>query len=83
MTKGRQRQIAALRSNDLARRAAAGWNDQTEAHLHQLWKEGHSARAIAGILNERYPTVFTVNAIIGKAHRLGLKPRPSPIRRRT
>lgn len=51
------------------------WNDETIARLGALWDEGHSTAEIGRRLG------VTKNAVVGKAHRLNLKPRPSPIRR--
>jgi len=51
------------------------WNDERVAALQRLWAQGLSASQIA----ERLGNV-TRNAVIGKAHRLGLASRPSPIR---
>ncbi len=50
------------------------WTDQTVSTLRILWDEGHSTADIG----RRMDT--TKNAIIGKAHRLELPARPSPIR---
>ena len=50
------------------------WTDQTVAILRLLWSEGHSTAEIG----RRMDT--TKNAIVGKAHRLKLPARPSPIR---
>ena len=50
------------------------WTDQTVAILRLLWSEGHSTAEIG----RRMGT--TKNAIVGKAHRLVLPARPSPIR---
>ncbi len=51
------------------------WNDETIARLRQLWQEGHSTAEIGRRMSA------TKNAVVGKAHRLALPPRPSPIRR--
>ncbi len=51
------------------------WNDETIARLRQLWQEGHSTAEIGRRMG------VTKNAVVGKAHRLALPPRPSPIRR--
>ena len=50
------------------------WTDQTISTLRILWSEGHSTAEIG----RRMDT--TKNAIVGKAHRLQLPARPSPIR---
>lgn len=47
------------------------WNDDRIAVLKKLWAEGLSAQVIADRLN----CGFTRNAVIGKAHRLGLAER--------
>lgn len=51
------------------------WNEETIARLRQLWQEGHSTAEIGRRMG------ITKNAVVGKAHRLVLSPRPSPIRR--
>jgi GcrA cell cycle regulator len=51
------------------------WDDELIRRLEALWGEGHSTAEIGRRLN------VTKNAIVGKAHRLNLPPRPSPIRR--
>jgi GcrA cell cycle regulator len=51
------------------------WTEERVSALQQLWAQGLSASQIA----ERLGSV-TRNAVIGKAHRLGLAARPSPIR---
>ena len=53
------------------------WTDDTVARLTELWNQGKSASEIAKALG----SAITRNAVIGKAHRLGLKARPSPILR--
>ena len=52
------------------------WTEERVARLKALWGEGRTASQIAVILGD-----VTRNAVIGKAHRLGLKGRPSPIRK--
>lgn len=51
------------------------WTEETEAELRRLWAEGMSAGKIALAMGGA-----SRNSIIGKAHRLGLETRPSPIR---
>ena len=51
------------------------WTDETIARLRALWDEGHSTAEIGRRLG------ITKNAVVGKAHRLVLPARPSPIRR--
>ncbi len=51
------------------------WTDERVALLKQLWGEGKTAAEIAKALGEG----VTRNAVIGKAHRLKLSNRVSPI----
>jgi GcrA cell cycle regulator len=51
------------------------WNDETIVRLRSLWNEGLSTAEIGRRL------AVSKNAVVGKAHRLGLAARPSPIRR--
>ncbi len=51
------------------------WNQDAIAKLRALWAEGHSTAEIGRRLG------VSKNAVVGKAHRLNLPPRPSPIRR--
>jgi GcrA cell cycle regulator len=51
------------------------WTEERIAELIRLWEAGHSASHIGKVLG------VSKNAVIGKAHRLKLPPRPSPIRR--
>ena len=51
------------------------WNDEAIARLRALWAEGHSTAEIGRRMN------VSKNAVVGKAHRLNLTARPSPIRR--
>jgi GcrA cell cycle regulator len=51
------------------------WTDDVIARLRSLWADGHSTAEIGRRLN------ISKNAVVGKAHRLNLPPRPSPIRR--
>ena len=52
------------------------WTDDRIEKLKTLWDKGLSASQIATELGEG----VTRNAVIGKAHRLGLKSRPSPVK---
>ena len=51
------------------------WTDERVEKLKKLWSEGLSASQIAAQLGG-----VSRNAVIGKAHRLGLKSRPSPVK---
>jgi hypothetical protein len=52
------------------------WNDDSHATLRRMWSAGVSASKIAKHLGQG----ATRNAVVGKAHRLGLERRNSPIR---
>ncbi len=52
-----------------------GWTDEQVEELKRLWNEGLTTGEIGKALN------VSKNAVVGKAHRLGLNSRPSPIRR--
>jgi GcrA cell cycle regulator len=51
------------------------WTDERIERLKELWSKGMTASQIAEELGG-----FSRNAIIGKAHRLGLQSRPSPVK---
>ena len=51
------------------------WAEETIVRLRELWAEGHSTAEIGRRLG------VSKNAVVGKAHRLDLSARPSPIRR--
>lgn len=57
---------------------AAGWSDKRIELLKKLWSEGLGASQIAGRLGS-----VTRNAVIGKAHRLGLSGRATTSRMRS
>lgn len=52
------------------------WTDERIQLLKQYWEEGRSASQIAELLGEG----LSRNAVIGKAHRLELSSRPSPLK---
>ena len=51
------------------------WDDENVTKLRELWDQGLPTAQIGKLLG------FTKNAVVGKAHRIGLERRPSPIRR--
>lgn len=53
-----------------------GWSPERISILKEMWKNGSTASQIAETLGGN----ISRNAIIGRAHRLGLESRPSPIR---
>ena len=53
------------------------WNENNVSRLRDLWDQGLPTAQIGKLLG------FTKNAVVGKAHRIGLERRPSPIRRAT
>jgi GcrA cell cycle regulator len=52
-----------------------GWCDEDIATLRQMWDAKISTQTIAYLIKR------SKNAVVGKAHRLGLEARPSPIKR--
>jgi GcrA cell cycle regulator len=52
------------------------WDDDAISKLSRLWADGHSTGQIALLMR------LTKNQVVGKAHRLNLDARPSPIRRK-
>jgi len=52
------------------------WTPDLVAQLKVLWEQGESTAEIGRRLG------ISKNAVVGKAHRLALQARPSPIRRR-
>lgn len=55
---------------------AERWTDHQIEVLRHGWEQGRTARQIA----EDLGGAVTRNAVIGKARRLGLEQRPSPIK---
>ena len=51
------------------------WTDERIDRLKTMWAEGSTASHIAELLGG-----VSRNAVIGKAHRLGLESRPSPVK---
>ena len=51
------------------------WDEDNVTRLKELWDQGLPTAQIGKLLG------FTKNAVVGKAHRIGLERRPSPIRR--
>ncbi len=51
------------------------WTEERIEHLKKMWTEGATASQIADELGG-----VSRNAVIGKAHRLGLEQRPSPVK---
>ena len=52
------------------------WTDEKIAKLQELWGKGMTASQIADAIGDG----ITRNAVIGKAHRLKLPSRPSPVK---
>ncbi len=52
------------------------WTNEKETELKSLWQKGYSARQIATKMGD-----VSRNAVIGKAHRLGLSQRIAPPKR--
>ena len=67
-------EVAVPRTEPKLNDAGSIWTDSLQARLRELWAQGLTASQIAAEL------CITRNAVIGKAHRLGLGGRASPIR---
>ena len=52
------------------------WNVVLDQRLETLWLAGYSARVIGEMMQK------TKNMVVGRAHRLQLPPRPSPVKER-
>ena len=61
---------------DQTKRGADGWTSYSISYLRTAWERGDPASAISKFLGR------TKSAVIGKAHRLGLSSRDTPIRPR-
>ena len=59
-----------------AHQSGMDWTDQAVSTLRSYWADGHSTSEIGRRMG------ITKNAVVGKAHRLKLPTRPSPIRSR-
>lgn len=59
-----------------AREGPGPWTLERVLKLREMWAAGYSAGNIGRLIG------VSKNSVIGKVHRLGLKPRPSPIVRR-
>jgi GcrA cell cycle regulator len=69
-------QLPCMRGDRLQlRKTVMAWTDERIDLLKNLWEKGLTASQIAEELGE-----VSRNAVIGKAHRLGLKARPSPVK---
>ncbi len=64
-----------LKVGKLDDKNAMAWTDEMVAELARLWEQGLSTGDIGRQLG------VSKNAVVGKAHRLGLTGRPSPIKR--
>ena len=69
------RQIPFVSMPDTGSAGPMDWTAETIIRLRELWDEGHSTAEIGRRL------AVTKNAVVGKAHRLKLPARPSPIQR--
>lgn len=58
------------------------WTASLMEELARVWREGWPTRAIGQRLTQLSGNVFSRNSCVGKAHRMGLPGRPSPIKRR-
>lgn len=56
------------------------WSEKQISRLRKGWERGDTTAVIAEALSASGPKV-TRDMVIGKARRMGLTPRPSPIKR--
>ena len=61
-----------------AKLATTAWNDARIEMLKVMWGQGHPASEISDALGDG----ISRNAVIGKAHRMGLSGRASPIKKK-
>jgi len=61
------------------------WTEQKERVIHSEWVKGTSSATIAKMLTLQFPSrvPFTKDMVVGKARRMGLPSRGSPIKPRT
>lgn len=57
------------------------WTPDLEEKLRERWADGKPASAIAREISPPIGKQITRDMVIGKARRMGLDPRPSPIKR--
>lgn len=57
------------------------WPPERDAKLAELWDKGLTTREIEAEMLREFQVIVTKNAIVGRAHRLKLPSRPSPIKR--
>lgn len=55
------------------------WLEPWKDRLRALWPTGMSTPQMGRVLTKEFDREFTKNAVVGKARRLGLEARPSPI----
>lgn len=60
---------------------ADAWPPARDAKLAELWGKGLTTREIEAEMLREFQVIVTKNAIVGRAHRLKLPSRPSPIKR--
>lgn len=70
-----QRDLLDTEDNVASQKPSSGWTEERLETLRSMWFDGKTASEIAEALGG-----VSRNAVIGKAHRLGLKSRPSPVK---
>lgn len=73
--------LAARPRRHMRRRGEIEWTEPLIARLTELWASGLSTRLIADEMRRFLPTIRK-NSVTGKAQRLGLPQRGSPIKRK-
>lgn len=71
----KEARLKVYESKENKEKIIVGWTEERVAKLTTLWEEGLSTSEIGKRLQ------VSKNSVIGKAHRMNLKARPSPIRR--
>jgi GcrA cell cycle regulator len=64
--------------NNMKGPIAGAWPEEHTQELARLCGEKYSYRAIAGVMNEKFGTNYTKNAVLGKAARIGLSKEAAP-----
>jgi GcrA cell cycle regulator len=67
-----------LPNNNMKGPLAGGWPEEHTQELTRLCEEKYSYRAIATVMNEKFGTSYTKNAVLGKAARIGLSKEAAP-----
>ena len=64
--------------NNMKGPIAGAWPEEHVRELARLCEEKYSYRAIAGVMNAKFGTNYTKNAVLGKAARVGISKESAP-----